>query len=871
MAAEQNELATKLYGKVSFSLAALVVLGAVLTYWLRRSQPGSQMLEAASRGPGHIQVKEGFEVELVYPVPREERGSWVALAVDPKGRLISSDQSGLLYRITPPPIGEDGPVEVEPIEVWLKDAEGERVGDPIGGAQGLLHAFGALYVVVNSSHVARGSGLYRLRDTNGDDQYDQVELLKRFQGTGEHGPHSVRFGPDGESLYIVAGNATAPPENADSRLPKNWATDTLFQPLPDPRGIGTGLEPPAGWIARTDPNGTTFEIISAGLRNAYDFDFNHEGDIFVYDSDAEGDIGLPWYRPIRVNHVTSGSELGWRTGSGKWPDYYQDTLPPFLELGEGSPTGVTFGYGAEFPARYQHALFLCDWAYGELDLAHLEPYGATYRARSSEPFLAGTPLPLTALSVNPNDGANYFVTGGRGAQSALYRITYTGDESTEPVDPPTIAEQNSDAAAAHELRRALEAFHGVEDGKAIEKAWPELNHRDRFIRYAARIAIEHQPAEQWARKALNESEPIALVEALIALARQGDDQFQPEIVERLNGVDYAALPQAHRLAWLRAYELVFIRLGEPDDETRREAIEALDPLFPADTASENRLLSQLLIFLDAPGIVSRILGRLEAAPTAEEQIQYARALIEAESGWDTGLYERYFEWLHTMSQVSGGKSFRGYIESLYDRGKALLTDKQAEKLAALLDREKIEPKMPEVEPRDFHKNWAVEEIVEAVTHPPLQAQDYSRGREMFAATRCFDCHRMGREGGTFGPDLTGISRRFSVEDLAEKLVDPNLNVSDQYANTVFELEDGRRISGRISDIFADRLLVVTNPYAPSDYTEIDRNEIVNQKRSDLSIMPPGLLNTLNEEELRDLFAFLLGDGDSDHPYFENQK
>ncbi len=69
-------------------------------------------------------------------------------------------------------------------------------------------------------------------------------------------------------------------------------------------------------------------MFSIGYRNPYDMDFNRDGELFVYDADMEWDMGMPWYRPTRVVHATSGSEFGWRSGSGKWPTYYADSLPP---------------------------------------------------------------------------------------------------------------------------------------------------------------------------------------------------------------------------------------------------------------------------------------------------------------------------------------------------------------------------------------------------------------------------------------------------------------------------------------------------------------------------------------------------------------
>ena len=131
----------------------------------------------------------------------------------------------------------------------------------------------------------------------------------------------------------------------------------------------------------------------------------------------EWDFNTPWYRPTRVCQAASGTEFGWRNGAGKWPAYYPDSLPPVVNIGPGSPTGVAFGYGAKFPAKYQDALFICDWSYGKLYAVHLTPEASDYKAELEE-FVTGTPLPLTDLVVNPKDGAMYFAIGGRGRSRA---------------------------------------------------------------------------------------------------------------------------------------------------------------------------------------------------------------------------------------------------------------------------------------------------------------------------------------------------------------------------------------------------------------------------------------------------------------------
>ena len=285
-----------------------------------------------------ITILAGFAVEKLHDVDPASEGSWVSLTVDPQGRLIASDQYGKLYRI----VVNDAAAENEDQEFTAVTVQ--PLMPEIGSAQGLLYAHDSLYVMVNKGDE---SGLYRLRDTTGDDQFDSLEQLLKLAGNGEHGPHGLTLAPDGQSIYFCCGNHTEIPDLADSRLPKNWDEDLLLPRLWDANGHATGRMAPGGHICRVDLNGQHCELIAAGFRNSYDLAFNADGELFTYDSDMEWDIGLPWYRPTRILHATSGAEFGWRSGSGKWPTYYPDSLPAVVDVGQGS------SYRHHFWTRHQ--------------------------------------------------------------------------------------------------------------------------------------------------------------------------------------------------------------------------------------------------------------------------------------------------------------------------------------------------------------------------------------------------------------------------------------------------------------------------------------------------------------------------------------
>jgi glucose/arabinose dehydrogenase len=280
-------------------------------------------------------VPEGFKIEKIFDVPKS-MGSWVALTTDAAGRLIASDEKNEGLYLIVPGNGEQ-PTRVQKLPVELS------------GAQGLLWAFDSLYVVINQGGK---SGLYRATDNNGDGLVDSSQLCMPLQGGGEHGPHAVILSPDGKSLYVAAGNHTKLPEKlAGSRIPQNWQEDLLLPRRWDANGHAAGILAPGGWICNVDPEGKEWTVVSMGYRNQYDIAFNADGELFSYDADMEWDFGSPWYRPTRVVHATSGSEFGWRSGTGKWPEYYADSLSPAMNIGPGSPTGIVFGYGTMCPDK----------------------------------------------------------------------------------------------------------------------------------------------------------------------------------------------------------------------------------------------------------------------------------------------------------------------------------------------------------------------------------------------------------------------------------------------------------------------------------------------------------------------------------------
>ncbi len=789
---------------------------------------------AQDRGvPAELNLPEGFSGKVVYTVPKKEQGSWVSITTDPKGRLITSSQYGGLYRVTP----AEGDSE----------AKVEKLTAKIGRAQGLLCAFDSLYVVAH-----RGDdmppGLFRCKDTNGDDQYDEVKMLREFDGGSEHGPHAVILSPDKESLYICAGNMTKIPNPETSRVPRHWGEDQLIERMTDPGGHAANKMAPAGWVCKTDPEGKSFELVCAGFRNEYDIAFAPNGELFTYDADMEWDVGLPWYRPTRVCHVVSGGEYGWRNGSGKWPKYYPDSLPPVHEVGLGSPTGITFGTGAKFPAKFQNALFISDWSYGKIYAVNLEPDGASWKA-SKEVFCSSNALPVTDLTINPVNGAMYFLIGGRRSQSALYEITYTGTESTKPLEIDAISNSLVD------LRRELEKSHVADSTVSLDKLWENLGHEDRFIRFAARIGLEHLSLEKWADRIDNESRPQAILEGALAVARCGTNEQRVAATQALDRVPWSSASKDQQLALLRIYGLMIIR-SENQVPLAAAAIQNLNNEFPCDDADLNRELSKALISVYSEAAVSKTLDLLLAAETQEEQVVYAWQLAVAKKGWSNEARTEYFNWFLNATEFLGGHSFGGYVKKIRDMAIRSMPEESKTELAELLAKEPVavDP-YADLKARDKVKEWSVDDLM-PISDDELKSRDLANGKKMFGVGSCYKCHRMSGQGGIVGPELTAAGNRFTTRDLIETLTDPSKSISDQYEATIFAMEDGRTVTGRVANLAGEEYWIQPDMINPDNFVKIKVAEIEAMKPSATSPMPKGLLDTMTRDDILDLIAWM---------------
>lgn len=908
-----------------------------------------------------FEAPPGFRVEEVYPP--EKSGSVVALTFDSRGRLVFSRERGPVVTLLEPGGARGGAEQI--------------FTEAVTNCQG-LHFDGKDLLAVG--HGPEGAGLYRVIDRQGDGRGDRVETVMLSSGPmAEHGPHTVFFGPDGHLYWVIGNHAGLATPAARHSPHRGYIEGHLLPRYTDPRGHAARILAPGGIIARRDLTArrAPWELVAGGFRNQYDAAFNILGELFTFDSDMEWDINLPWFRPVRTNHVVPGGEYGWRTGSSKWPEYYLDSLPAMTDVGRGSPTGVAIYQHHAYPQSYYEAFFQGDWSRGRILVGFLERSGATYRERSEE-FVTGVPLNVTGLAVGP-DGWLYFAKGGRMTEGGIYRVVYEGPDAegrapaagpldealTQPQprsawsrehlaairnrlerrtwergltavveDPAAPAEHRvralellqvygppprdrllvslgddpswevraastyylglrKSAAARRELarrladldpfvrRRACEALvrSGIDRGvrppfSPVDHLLPLLGDPDRFVRFAARLLLERTDPALWKEAALTLNTYPAAPEALLALAQTGlPGPDLPRLLERQLELVKAHPDPEDLPALLRVIHLTFIRAPEA---RRRPAASAMGEIllarFPTGQNPDgsigwpdpdlDRELALTLAYLETPGAVQKLVGELSRPRLSrEQQIHYAYCLRVIREGWRAADKEAFIAWFEKTQDEGwkGGASFLGFIENIWNDFLAHLPPEEKE---AALGRvpslnphvEEGQDPVPAFRRTAYAQSVSEAELEEYLVWDPMSHQgDPEKGRLAYEKAFCSNCHIFGDLGREAGPDLTDVGRRFRRQDLVEAILYPSRTVSDLWAAEEIVTEDGASVIGVVSAEDAETLTLLT---AAGFRLTLNKADVRSRTRSEVSMMPDGLLHNLERQEMIDLLLFL---------------
>lgn len=306
-----------------------------------------------------------------------------------------------------------------------------------------------------------------------------------------------------------------------------------------------------------------------------------------------------------------------------------------------------------------------------------------------------------------------------------------------------------------------------------------------------------------------------------------------ELVRELGVVfgDGRALTDLYRL----------VQQTDADGDARRAALRALitarpDDLLPVllkllgDRATAGTALAGLASF-DDPRIPKAILQnyrllqpeeRSTAISTLASRPLYARALLKA---------------------VADGTVPRTDLSAFHARQVHSLGDAELQKELART--------WGEVRSTSAEKKQLMERYRRLLTTDQLKKANLTRGHLLYQQV-CANCHKLNGEGLENGPDLTGAGRD-NLDYLLENIVDPSAVVAADFRMSVVVLKSGRVITGLVGSRLGKTLTVQTQ----NEKLTLQADDIEEIRPTTQSLMPEGLLQTLTDEQVRDLFGYLM--------------
>ena len=169
--------------------------------------------------------------------------------------------------------------------------------------------------------------------------------------------------------------------------------------------------------------------------------------------------------------------------------------------------------------------------------------------------------------------------------------------------------------------------------------------------------------------------------------------------------------------------------------------------------------------------------------------------------------------------------------------------------------------------REFVRAWKINDLRRDL-HRIGAGRSFGKGKVLFSAADCDQCHRLNRIGGTLGPDLTGVAKRNSRTVILREIIEPSQLIPDKYRSHQLITSSGKVNQGLVVRQDADFVYLANDPSKPDELLKIPVDEIEEKTPLAVSLMPGDLLNTLTREEILDLLAYIEADGRQDHPVFD---
>ncbi|MFG0295107.1 MAG: PVC-type heme-binding CxxCH protein [Maioricimonas sp. JB045] len=287
--------------------------------------------------------------------------------------------------------------------------------------------------------------------------------------------------------------------------------------------------------------------------------------------------------------------------------------------------------------------------------------------------------------------------------------------------------------------------------------------------------------------------------------------------------------------------LALARAGDADPAARRSAIRSL---VAARAPELEPMLTKFLQDRDVASEAVRGLAVVGGEETPTHIVSnYGRLRHAARAEAITALVARPAFAPVLLDAVAAGRIPAADVPTFQVRQMLTFGD------AALTAR--IEELFPDVARRSQKALQRIVELRDVLTDDALAAGDRSHGRRLFQ-DQCAKCHRLFGTGASTAPDLTG-AQRSNLNYLLENIVDPSATVSKNYRMSVVLLDDGRVLNGVVTNE-TDRTLTLQTP---TEAMVLPLETIEERRQTELSLMPEGQLDRLSEDDIRDLFSYLM--------------
>ena len=507
-----------------------------------------------------------------------------------------------------------------------------------------------------------------------------------------------------------------------------------------------------------------------------------------------------------------------------------------------------------------------------------------------------------------------------------------------------------------------------------------LRSPDRFVRYSARVALEHTPRREWVGLVMNETNVIALTEGLLALTNTAASSDQsPSVQSELRPIfeklialmKQTTLPADQKIRILRAFEVAATEVpGGVDPEIRKTVHDVLIAQFPATAPTATYLgctnrtepeaacavtmmthhMAKVLAYTGEPDVIGKILAVMPKGNEDQPgQIDYMYALRVIDKGWSAADVKITTDWFAKASKWRGGSTFAGHLNQVFDAVVDAFTPEQKQaaydaaplfapltptEIAAaaagggrgggaggapaalaqtppgaaalhlpvhlrlyaapaspptthlrpsrhqsLAPRHQQERRRPPGRPveaavagaaaaarrrsratcRSIARNATTtscfrEAVVPACWRAAAAAVPIvDNGKKTFE-TVCAKCHRVDTFGNTYGPDLSNI-QTMQRRDILRAIFFPDEKVDPKYETTVIVTRDKQTIRGLVVSENAQSVIVKTAEAA--DPVTVQKSRISSRTKERTSIMPDGLPDTVGDNAIRDVVAYLM--------------